>query len=232
MARRFVTPLESVGLGLVAGIVGSWVIDRFFSLTSGVAPKAQAEGFEPPEERQKHEGPSGTVARRFAEGLAQRETLTPAQVERGGRIVHFAYGAGWGALYGLARETFPALAGPVGGLGFGAAVGLASGSLLLPSFKLAPGPTKTPASMQAYQLAAHLAYGLGTQGAYGLLVRRPWLPVAAYFGLRGPVRRFTTRARVKGSLQGLRLAGKSVRYRPVRRAARAVAPYAARVALR
>lgn len=80
--------------------------------------------------------------------------------------IHYAFGAGWSALWGIARESFPALRSPVAGAGFGALVWAISDEVLLPLFRLAPKPPKTPARTHAYFLAAHLVFGLAAWAAY------------------------------------------------------------------
>src|SRR5512132_601151 len=102
---REVTPLGALARGLVAGAVGSAVQSLFFKATARLQPQPPKDVFQPPDEQQAGEMAMGTVARRVVEGLARRGPITEAQKKAGGQIVHFAYGAAWGGLWGLARES-------------------------------------------------------------------------------------------------------------------------------
>jgi uncharacterized membrane protein YagU involved in acid resistance len=77
---------------------------------------------------------------------------------KGGTIVHYAYGAGWGALYGLVsrRVRLPLLAS---GLAFGGLLWLVSDEVLVPLFGFSKAPGAYPASVHVKALAAHLVYG-------------------------------------------------------------------------
>lgn len=152
-----ITPLGALVRGLVAGALGSAAQNVFFRATKGLAPSSEAASFEPPEPEQRDEQPTQTVARRFAEGLMQREL--PISKERAGQLVHYAFGAGWGALYGLAASSAPALATPAGAAGYGVFVWAASDDLILPAFRLSAGPRAYPLANHAYAIAAHLVYG-------------------------------------------------------------------------
>lgn len=161
------TPLGALGRGLVAGAAGSDVIDLFFRLTRRIAP-GPPSGFEPPEPVQKEEQPTETIARRLAEGLMQRGPLEARVKARAGTAVHYAYGAAWGGLYGLTRESFRAAACAPSALAFGALV-WGAGLVLLPWFRLAPWAHRVPLAAHAYHLASHMVYGMGTWAAYEAL---------------------------------------------------------------
>ena len=160
-----VTPLGAVGRGLAAGAVGAWAIGRFFKLTGTLAP-APPQDFEPPDEIQKKEEPTHTVARRGVEGFLRAGPLDDATKAKLGQAVHFGFGAGWGALYGLVRETLPSL-GPVAGiLGFGTAVWAIADGAILPAFKLSPPAHHVPWKFAGYLWAAHIAYAMAAWAAY------------------------------------------------------------------
>lgn len=175
----FVSPLGALFRGLVAGAVGSYVQTVFLKRTASLAPPTPKDVFTPPEEEQQGELPTSTVARRTVEGMLRRGPLSPEQKKRGGNLVHYAFGAAWGGLYGLSRESFPSLASPLGSLAWGALVWGASDNLLLPAFKLGAWPNKYPAKMHGYYLAAHLAYGAGLSASYELMRRQLYDALAA-----------------------------------------------------
>ena len=189
------TPLGALARGLVAGAVGSFVQNRFFRATAGIAPATPPDAFEPPEREQRDETATQTVARRSVEDLMQRGPLSPEQKERAGRLVHYAFGAAWGGVYGLARESVPALGSPIGASVYGTVVMLASDGVILPAFRLSARPAAYPARTHAYAWVAHLVYGLAVYGAYDALGRSPGL-VAALAGARLSARRRSTPATI------------------------------------
>lgn len=161
------TPLGALVRGFVAGAVGSLGQDLFFAATKKIAPSSGSTPFEPPESEQQDEQATETVARRAFEGLMQREL--PIEEAKAGRAVHYAFGAGWGGLYGLSAASAPTLATPAAGAAFGLLVWGASDDLLLPAFKLAAWPKHYPAKVHAYAIAAHLVYGAVTWLAFSAL---------------------------------------------------------------
>src|SRR6266850_3295346 len=107
--RRGPTPLGAFLKGLLAGAAGAFVQNQFFKATQRLKPDAsqvpEEEGGKPQPES-KETSPE-TVARRWTEGLMLRGPLSPEGKRKGGSAVHYLFGAGWGGLYGLARESFP-----------------------------------------------------------------------------------------------------------------------------
>jgi putative membrane protein len=80
---------------------------------------------------------------------------------KGGQVVHFAFGAGMGALYGLLAENFSPLRIGAGAF-FGAAVYLGAHALAVPALGLAPSPLENSPAQEGTELASHLAYGVVT----------------------------------------------------------------------
>lgn len=157
MRGTTMTPLGALFRGLVAGAIGSAAQSLFLAATKKIAPSSSSESFHPPEPEQENEQSTETIARRVFEGLMQREL--PIDKSTAGQAVHFGFGAGWGALYGLTAASAPSLATPLGGAGFGLAVWAVSDDLLLPAFKLSDWPQRYPLKNHAYAIAAHLVYG-------------------------------------------------------------------------
>ena len=168
-----VSPFRALVGGLVAGAVGALVQSLFFRATSRLAPPQPEGVFTPPEDEQKNETPTATVARRLVRHGLQRELSEEGKM-RGARYVHYASGAAWGGLYGIVRESFPVLAGPLGMLGYSTLVFVASDLVILPAFRLSAGARAYPLQNHAYGLAAHVAYGAGLWGAYEAGQRIPW----------------------------------------------------------
>lgn len=165
------TPFGAWVEGLIAGAVGAGAQTLFFRATRSMAPKPTADAYQPPEPQQQEETATETVARRIAEGLAQRGPLDARAKQRGADLLHYGFGAAWGGLYGLLRASYPAWRGPLGLAGFSALVWMAGDNLLLPAVRLAGWPHRYPPRTHAYALAAHLAYGAGLGGTLALVDR-------------------------------------------------------------
>lgn len=113
----------------------------------------------------KQEAPKGedateTVAKTVIAKTTGRK-LARAQKAKGGRVVHFAFGAAMGALYGLLAENVSFVAAGAGTL-FGAAVYTGAHALTVPALGLAPGPAENGAAREATELGSHIVYGVVT----------------------------------------------------------------------
>jgi uncharacterized membrane protein YagU involved in acid resistance len=176
------TPLGALGRGIAAGVAGSAVMNLFFKATASWAPSAPKDVFEPPEKEQQGEGSTDTVARRFVESFVQRGPLSKEQKARGGRIVHYGFGAAWG--YGLAAESFPTLRRPLGAAAFGTVVWVIGDEVLLPAFRLSAWPQAFPAKIHAYAWLGHLVYGASAWLTYRSITDGAVLAGAAMMAAR------------------------------------------------
>jgi uncharacterized membrane protein YagU involved in acid resistance len=115
------------------------------------------------------EEPSTTpaeVAKRIIRGVFHR-SVGEERTELLNNAMHWSYGTGWGALYGLAQGTMHART-LRSGLLFGGLVW--STSLVhLPAMKLAPPVWEYPPQQLIPDLAFHLVYGAGVAVAYSAL---------------------------------------------------------------
>jgi hypothetical protein len=166
--RSSLSPLRALGAGLVAGAFGSLVQTLFFAATKAIAPKPPKDAFSPPEPEQGDETETQTVARRVVKDLAQ-QPLDDSAKHLGGQLVHYAFGAGWGGLYGVTLGPSRRLRGPLGVLAFSTLVWGLSDNVILPLFKLAGPASAYPARSHAYAIAAHVVYGTAVAGAFELL---------------------------------------------------------------
>ena len=153
--------LRGLVAGAIAGAAASWVMERFqeqWLLREGNAGETPgnlgALGTEP-----------ATI--KAADAVARAVTGQPVpdgRREAAGEAVHYATGAGLGALYGVLAEIAPA---PTFGLGaaYGAAVALGVDEALVPALGLAKPARETPPSQHAFNLASHLVYGVALEGA-------------------------------------------------------------------
>lgn len=175
--QRGPSPLGALVKGLVAGAVGAFLQNQFYKLTerAGLKPDGRRVG---PEEGGKpepeQEDTFESAANRFA-AAADRGPLAGDAKKAGGAAVHYLFGAAWGALYGLSRETWPKMPA----LLFSTVVWAVSDNLLLPLMRLGAWPHKYTVKEHAYALNAHFVFGLGTSSAYSLLRDVGISPLAA-----------------------------------------------------
>lgn len=109
-----------------------------------------------------HDSEDGANApEKFAEKIAGtvfHKNLTEPQRKTAGEMVHYGFGALYGAGYGVMAEAKPETTTGFGAL-YGTATWLGSDEIMVPLLGLSKGPTKYPLSVHAYSLASHLVYG-------------------------------------------------------------------------
>jgi hypothetical protein len=162
------TPLAAVTGGLLAGVVGTAVMDALLYARyrrSGGKDAPLAWEFPPTENWAKASAP-GQVARRVIEGFTQRPI--PDRWARPTTIgAHWAFGSASAAAYGVVAGSLRRPR-PQDGLPFGAAV-WALGYLVLPQAGLYKPIWEYDVETLAKDLSAHLAYGVSTATVFWLL---------------------------------------------------------------
>lgn len=108
------------------------------------------------------------LARRIIEGVFDRH-VPPERIGLLTNAMHWAYGTGWGAPYGLIEGTRPGQA-LRRGLLFGTGVWASSYVTLVP-MGLYEAPWKYSPSELGFDLSYHLASGAGVGAGYRLLDR-------------------------------------------------------------
>lgn len=166
------TPLGAALRGALAGMAGCATMDAWFAAFGKLMPPPRDGAFVPPERQQLTEMPPETIARRVVGSVAMRGTLEGKAKYRAGRAVHYLYGAGWGALYGMLAETLPPVGRVPGAYAFGALVWSASDHLILPLLRLGPWPSGVTPKGHAFWLASHFAWASGVGPAYRTLQPR------------------------------------------------------------
>jgi putative membrane protein len=148
--------------GILAGLLGGVIAAGAMSLVH------KGFGAQSAEQQQSEDA---TV--RVADGVPRWLANRPVPDDKkplAGSIVHYAFGAGVGALYGGVAELAPTVT--VGlGLPFGVAVWLGAHVMMVPALGLAPPPTRQPASKESLEFFLHLVYGAVTE-VVRRLVRR------------------------------------------------------------
>lgn len=163
------TPLGSLVLGAVAGAVGTGGMDLFMYVRykrsggeQGFREWELSSGLDTWEE-----APApAQVGKRLVEGLLQRE-LPPSAAAPTTTVVHWGYGIGWGALYGLVAASVSSGRSLLG-IALGPTV-WASGYITLPLLKLYKPIWEYDFATLAKDLSAHAVYGAGTAFAFSLL---------------------------------------------------------------
>jgi hypothetical protein len=171
--RRRMKPLGAVARGLVAGAVGTAVMDAllFVRYRRG-GGDSDFESWESSDGLNSwDDAPApAQVGKRLVEGLFQRD-LAPERARLVNNVTHWTYGMLGGAQYGL-------LAGSLNaprvwyGLPFGAGV-WATGYVVLPAAKLYKPIWEYDRVTLAKDLSAHLVYGAGTAVALQLMAGAP-----------------------------------------------------------
>lgn len=134
--------------------------------SSGEEP-TQAEP-EPPADPWEQASAPAKVAKRVGEGVFMRDVSTDL-IPLLTNVMHWGYGTGWGAVYGLVADTLGRSRVP-DGLLFGTAVWVMSYVQLVPMGLYEP-PWKYPPRELAMDLSYHLVYGAGLAAGYQILDR-------------------------------------------------------------
>ena len=174
--RRDSDVLKGALAGFIGGLVASWTMNQFQSALSkliegiekphgaqSLKPSGGQEGVRemkraPEENSEEQEDATEKIADAISEKVFGRE-LEKDEKETAGAVVHYAFGAAMGGVYGIAAEVAPEVSAGLG-LPFGAVFWLAADEVTVPLLGLAKPPTEYPLSTHAYSLASHLVYGL------------------------------------------------------------------------
>src|SRR5438105_4149602 len=119
------SPLEVAMKGSVAGLIGTAVITVAMKGTPVIMQRLGVPQPEPktPEAKQKAAGePTEKLAEKLSTGVFE-QPIEEDTKEAAGQVIHWSYGAAWGALYGIVQSSLhvPHL---LHGLFFGGLVGL------------------------------------------------------------------------------------------------------------
>ncbi len=165
------TPLRAVARGLAAGAVGT----GFMTIAQELSARLQAsdddgqQGPEPPRDPWEQASMPAQVARRISEGVFHHQ-VPPERIPVLTHAMHWAYGTGWGAIYGLIHGSLARESKVRDGLLFGTGVWAMSYVQLVP-MGLYELPWKYPPKSIGMEVSFHLAYGAGVASAHRLLER-------------------------------------------------------------
>jgi putative membrane protein len=146
--------------GMIGGLTGALAMNQF-QVVSENAQNLWKRSAHQPEKPQQQGSQEDDATMKTADGIATLVTnrhLTQQQKKAAGPMVHYAFGAVVGAVYGALAEMAPAVT-KAGGTAYGTAVWLAGDEIGVPILGLAAPPTQYPLSVHANALATHLVYG-------------------------------------------------------------------------
>jgi putative membrane protein len=156
--------------GLAGGLVASFAMERFQRALGALSPDA---GGAPGGGGQQYRKPQSEPATyKAADAIARARTghQVPAPYKpAAGSVVHYAFGGAVGAIYGAATARTPQLAAAAG-LPFGAAVWIVADEIGVPLAGLSKPPTEYPLRDHASAFAAHLVFGVTTEGVRRLVL--------------------------------------------------------------
>lgn len=150
---------EDAVMGAIAGAFATAVMTPAYSRLHKLARESAKK-------KEKEVGPEQTSTEKLADKIAKAfgRELSDKQRSKAAQVVHWSYGIGWGALFGVLHDRVP-IPRWVHGLVFGTVVGVVGQAALLPAFKLAPPPHKYLVDTSLVGLGAHLVYGAAAEGA-------------------------------------------------------------------
>ncbi|HXS76699.1 MAG TPA: DUF1440 domain-containing protein [Terracidiphilus sp.] len=151
--------------GIAGGLVASWLMNEFME-NAGPALQKTVEKKDSSGEQQEPVGPKPDDATmKTADAVVSTVTggrhLSHEGKEKGGPIVHYAFGALMGATYGAIAEGIPQTTFGFG-TAFGAALFAGADLVAVPALNLSESPSDAPVSSLATPFAAHLVYGAAT----------------------------------------------------------------------
>ncbi|HUQ31778.1 MAG TPA: DUF1440 domain-containing protein [Pyrinomonadaceae bacterium] len=173
--------------GFIGGLVASLTMNQFQEalgrLIEGIEKPHGAQSLkpsggqsavqeikrEPEANSEEQEDATEKIAVAISENVFGHE-MDKDEKEAAGAVVHYAFGAAMGGVYGIAVEVAPE-ASAAFGIPFGAVFWLAADEVAVPLLGLAKPPSEYPLTTHAYSLASHLVYGL-TAEAVRRVVRK------------------------------------------------------------
>ena len=163
--------LAAAAIGAAAGAVGSFVKSKIEpplqDAAEAVVPPSHAEKERPGADIQGHPDrmPPAQLAQAVTHRRLSREEKLQAQ-----QGIHYAFGAGFGVVYGALAEAVPAASF---GFGVPAALALWVGAHLtaLPALGLSATPQKLPASTHLWEAGSHVGFGIATEATRRVLRR-------------------------------------------------------------
>lgn len=168
--------------GAVAGIAGSLAMNQFQRVVARVRNGREAGDAtigaprtgRGPQPAQAIGNASDDATVRVANAVLStvgQELTDPDAKRAAGEVVHLAFGALNGALYGVAAELEPRVTAAAG-VPFGVGVWALADEGIVPALGLSRGPREASAGLLTYGLLSHFVYGMTTECVRSMLVRQ------------------------------------------------------------
>jgi putative membrane protein len=160
--------------GIVGGLVASWVMNEFMENLGPQLQKAvekretSGKPQQQPQDGDKPDDATMKTADAVISTLTGGRHLSHEEKEKGGPIVHYAFGALMGAVYGAIAEEMPMTTTGFG-TAFGAALFTGADLVAVPALNLSQSSGDEPVSSLATPFAAHLVYGATTEAVRRLV---------------------------------------------------------------
>ena len=171
---EYMTPLGAIARGITAGIGGTLILSLAMKEVPSLLAKA---GIDLPSDTRKSGAGGGRNAAKPVERLAGKlasdvfdKRLDKKQKQVAGQALHWAYGLGWGAFYGIMRSSLP-FPGIVQGTVLAGIMGVTAATII-PSMRLTPPLDEIPTERKALQQTYILFYAWTTALLFGLLTRK------------------------------------------------------------
>jgi putative membrane protein len=172
MADHNASAFKGMLAGAIGGLVASWVMNVFME-EAGPRVQTIAAKFDHSAQQQQSQSssspddqPKEDATMKAADAIVRTATggrhLSLEEKQKGGPIVHYAFGGLMGALYGLASEFSPIT---TAGFGTAFAGALFAGADLwaVPALHLSGSTGDAPVSSLATPFGAHIVYGVTTE---------------------------------------------------------------------
>jgi putative membrane protein len=136
-------------------------MNQFQKVWSATAERLQPEQQDQAKQSEE-QGEDATMAVAVKISRALGRPLNKEQEKKVGPIVHYAFGALMGGVYGMLAEGAPQIKRGAG-IPFGTALFATADEIAVPALGLSRLPTETPLSSHLYGLASHAVYGITTE---------------------------------------------------------------------
>ena len=160
------SPLTVIIKGAIAGAAGTAAMGAAMERAPKVLESMGVQVPTPPPGPTAPDSPPEALAERVAEGVAE-QPMGPQAKATAGQVMHWGYGAAWGAYYAVIQSSLkppPLLHGAL----FGALVGTVA-SAVVPRLGLQNPPSRNPPKLNAMYMGYHLVYGVTTAVVYAIL---------------------------------------------------------------
>ena len=157
--------------GALGGLVASWIMNVFME-QAGPAVQHVAQHLDGTGHHEQPAAPSDDgepkidATMKTADAIVNTVTggrhLSLEGKQKGGPIVHYAFGAAMGALYGAAAEYSPAARSGFGTV-FASALFTGADLVAVPALNLSGSASGAPVSSLASPFSAHMVYGITTE---------------------------------------------------------------------